>query len=75
MIKKEVSVCFQRKLYVCEERATGLVSYDLQNERFPNQLSRQEAVWTKTGRQAHWVEFSSHKGMEIDAFAIFQNRK
>lgn len=51
------------------KRAREVISYDLQNEQFSNQLSRQEAAWTKTGRQARRLEFSNHTGMERYSFA------
>lgn len=46
-------------------------SYDLENKRHSNQLSRQQAAWTKTGRQAHWVEISNHTGTERNSFVMF----
>lgn len=57
------------------ERMREVISYDLENKQFSNQFSRLEAAWTKTGRQARWVEFSNHTGMERHSFGTFQNSK
>lgn len=72
---KEASIRFPRELCVRDremERTREVISYDLENKQFSNQLSRQREAWTDT---ANWVDISNLTGMEFLLCAIYQKKK